>query len=406
MTRRERDPRRRRAAREPSRASAPQGQVRRRTHACGSAPRAFQCTTLVLNGRVRSTGLLRAAHSGEVVLLHQRGSCSPAQTASSSRPSGARPVSSPYGQDRAAARPAARRPREGTWRRGRRHDPLGLHLTVVCKVLDGRLAVIDLLCSGFRDDEDLPASSGARLVGCLRPGRPLPAVRAGGVRRPRCTRSGSPTATPAWLVVGHEQARAALNDPRLSKDMHAAFTRSGEVVAEGLPGPALARHMLGVEPPDDTRLRRMAMPAFSRRRVGALEPRVRSIVERLLTDLEAHGGTDWVVDLVAGFGFPLPIYRDQRAARHPGAAQGRSRQVAAQPARPIAGLAASPRGRRGVGDDRRVPHRAARPHARPPARTSSPTSSSPPTATARSPSRRCSPRSSSSWSPATTPPPA
>ena len=67
---------------------------------------------------------------------------------------------------------------------------------------------------------------------------------------------------PAWLVVGHEEARAALNDPRLSKDMHAALARSGEVVAEGLPGPALARHMLVVDPPDHTRLRRLAVPAL------------------------------------------------------------------------------------------------------------------------------------------------
>jgi cytochrome P450 len=112
---------------------------------------------------------------------------------------------------------------------------------------------------------------------------------------------------PAWLVVGHEEARAALNDPRLSKDMHAALARSGEVVAEGLPGPALARHMLSVDPPSHTRLRRLAMPAFSRRRVNGLEARVRMIVERLLADLEAHGGTDRAVDLVAGYAFPLPF---------------------------------------------------------------------------------------------------
>ena len=112
---------------------------------------------------------------------------------------------------------------------------------------------------------------------------------------------------PAWLVVGHEQARAALNDSRLSKDMHAALARSGQVVAEGLPGPALARHMLVVDPPDHTRLRRLAMPAFGRRRVNALETRVRSIVEDLLTDLAARGGTDRVVDLVAGYAFPLPF---------------------------------------------------------------------------------------------------
>src|SRR5215212_1961458 len=90
---------------------------------------------------------------------------------------------------------------------------------------------------------------------------------------------------PAWLVVGYEEARAALSDPRLSKDMHAALARSGEVVAEGLPGPALARHMLAVDPPDHTRLRRLAAPAFSRRRVDGLEERVRAIVTQLLDGL-------------------------------------------------------------------------------------------------------------------------
>jgi cytochrome P450 len=108
----------------------------------------------------------------------------------------------------------------------------------------------------------------------------------------------------AWLVVGYDEARAALVDPRLSKDMHAALAHSGEVVAEGLPGPALARHMLAVDPPDHTRLRRMATPAFTRRRVDRLEERIRAIVHDLLDDLAARDG---VVDLVAGYAFPLPF---------------------------------------------------------------------------------------------------
>ena len=111
---------------------------------------------------------------------------------------------------------------------------------------------------------------------------------------------------PAWLVVGHDEARAALNDPRLSKDMHAALAHSGEVVAEGLPGPALARHMLAVDAPDHTRLRRLAMPAFTKGRVAALEPRIRSIVDDLLADLQ-DCGADEPVDLVTGFAFPLPF---------------------------------------------------------------------------------------------------
>src|SRR6476646_8775274 len=53
----------------------------------------------------------------------------------------------------------------------------------------------------------------------------------------------------AWLVVGYEEARTALNDPRFSKDMHAALATGTGVVAEGLPGPSFARHMLSVDPP-------------------------------------------------------------------------------------------------------------------------------------------------------------
>src|SRR5258706_1125839 len=109
----------------------------------------------------------------------------------------------------------------------------------------------------------------------------------------------------AWLIVRHAEARAALNDPRLSKDMHAALARDGTVVAEGLPGPAFARHMLSVDPPDHTRLRRLTSAAFSRPRIAALRPRVQAIVDRLLDDLEARGDT--VVDLVKGFAFPLPF---------------------------------------------------------------------------------------------------
>src|SRR5262245_54491015 len=74
----------------------------------------------------------------------------------------------------------------------------------------------------------------------------------------------------AWLVVRYDEARAALNDPRLSKDMQAALAMSPDVVAEGLPGPAFARHMLAVDPPDHTRLRRLVSVAFSVRRIEQL----------------------------------------------------------------------------------------------------------------------------------------
>jgi cytochrome P450 len=98
---------------------------------------------------------------------------------------------------------------------------------------------------------------------------------------------------------------AALNDLRLSKDMHAAFAEGSDVVAEGLPGPDFARHMLSVDPPDHTRLRRLVAAAFSPRRVEALGPQVQAITDDLLDDIAAAGETG-PVDLVSSYAFPLP----------------------------------------------------------------------------------------------------
>jgi cytochrome P450 len=110
----------------------------------------------------------------------------------------------------------------------------------------------------------------------------------------------------AWLVVRYYEAMAALNDPRLSKDMHAALATGSEVVAEGLPGPEFARHMLTADPPDHTRLRRLVSAAFSPRRVEALRPRVQTISDDLL-DKVATLGPESRVDLVSTFAFPLPF---------------------------------------------------------------------------------------------------
>ena len=95
----------------------------------------------------------------------------------------------------------------------------------------------------------------------------------------------------AWLVTGAAEARMALNDTRLSKNMHAAFATGEDVVAEGLPGPALAHHMLAVDPPDHTRLRRLVAAAFTAARVEELHPQVQSIVDDLLDAIAARDPT-------------------------------------------------------------------------------------------------------------------
>jgi cytochrome P450 len=110
----------------------------------------------------------------------------------------------------------------------------------------------------------------------------------------------------AWIVLGYDAARQALADPRISKDMLAALQDSGDVVAEGLPGPEFSRHMLNVDPPDHTRLRRLVSRAFVPSRIAALEPAVRAIADNLLDDLET-AGPDATVDLVEGYAHPLPF---------------------------------------------------------------------------------------------------
>ena len=110
----------------------------------------------------------------------------------------------------------------------------------------------------------------------------------------------------AWVVLGYDAARRALTDPRISKDMLAALQEAGDVVAEGLPGPEFSRHMLNVDPPDHTRLRRLVSRAFVPGRIAALEPAIRAIAGHLLDEL-GTAGPGATVDLVEGYAYPLPF---------------------------------------------------------------------------------------------------
>jgi cytochrome P450 len=110
----------------------------------------------------------------------------------------------------------------------------------------------------------------------------------------------------AWVVLGYDAARQALNDPRISKDMLAALEDNGDVVAEGLPGPEFSRHMLNVDPPDHTRLRRLVSRAFVPPQVAALERAVWAIADGLLDQL-GEAGPGATVDLIEGYAYPLPF---------------------------------------------------------------------------------------------------
>src|SRR6478672_168543 len=108
----------------------------------------------------------------------------------------------------------------------------------------------------------------------------------------------------AWGDFDRDDPYPLFADVRARGPVHAVTLADGHdawaVVAEGLPGPALARHMLAVDPPDHTRLRRLVAGAFAVRRIESLAPTVTALVDELLDAIEARG-PDTVVDLVGAF---------------------------------------------------------------------------------------------------------
>ncbi|MFI9552110.1 cytochrome P450 [Nonomuraea endophytica] len=115
----------------------------------------------------------------------------------------------------------------------------------------------------------------------------------------------APGGTPGWLITGYAEGRAALADPALSKataNVEAALARHG--ARPMISGQWLTQSMINCDPPDHTRLRRLAAKAFSPKAIDALRPRIAEITGSLLDDLARDGG---VVDLMARFAGPLPI---------------------------------------------------------------------------------------------------
>ncbi|MBE4741843.1 MULTISPECIES: cytochrome P450 family protein [Streptomyces] len=99
-----------------------------------------------------------------------------------------------------------------------------------------------------------------------------------------------------WLVVGYEEARAALADPRLSKD-------GAKVGRTFLDEELIGKYLLVADPPQHTRLRRLIAREFTARRVERLRPRVQEITDSLLDAMLPQGRAD----LVESFAHPLPL---------------------------------------------------------------------------------------------------
>ena len=108
-----------------------------------------------------------------------------------------------------------------------------------------------------------------------------------------------------YLVTRHDDVKRVLSDhEHFSNSRPPGFVMPGapEMSQEELAS-SRAGNLLGLDPPEHQRLRRMLTPEFTIRRIKRLEPRITAIVDEHLDAMEAAGAP---ADLVASFALPIP----------------------------------------------------------------------------------------------------
>ncbi|GAA2838277.1 cytochrome P450 [Crossiella cryophila] len=104
-----------------------------------------------------------------------------------------------------------------------------------------------------------------------------------------------------WATTSHALCNQVLRDRRFGvKNADGSPVTGG---ALGAVANTYPESFLDQDPPDHTRLRRLAAPAFNPKRVDGYRPRVQQIVDSLLDKIEGQETFDLIKDLAA----PLPI---------------------------------------------------------------------------------------------------
>ncbi|GAA0525956.1 cytochrome P450 [Paractinoplanes ferrugineus] len=108
-----------------------------------------------------------------------------------------------------------------------------------------------------------------------------------------------PTGDRAWLLTRYADVRAALADARLSRA--AAEAPDAPRMGNTTPG---GKTILGMDPPDHTRLRRLVMQAFTARRVVGLRKHIQQKADELVNLVLVAPRP---VDLMSCYALSLPI---------------------------------------------------------------------------------------------------
>jgi cytochrome P450 len=116
--------------------------------------------------------------------------------------------------------------------------------------------------------------------------------------------------TPAGVPIcfAYDDIRQLLIDPRTSMIPENAIPTSEHPARRDTEREPASLALLGRDPPDHTRLRRLMSKAFTPRRMNALTSWIQAEVDRLLTDVEHRWRDSGApVDLIDDFAFPLPF---------------------------------------------------------------------------------------------------
>jgi len=111
-------------------------------------------------------------------------------------------------------------------------------------------------------------------------------------------------------MATHASCEAVLRDRRFGVQPSAGTSRLGGAAGESGSGSLLEPvdlSLLTLDPPDHTRLRRLAQPAFAPRRLAHYREVAEEVTAQLLDDALARGARDGRFDLVRDLASPLPI---------------------------------------------------------------------------------------------------
>lgn len=110
-----------------------------------------------------------------------------------------------------------------------------------------------------------------------------------------------------WMALGYDEVQLVLRDNRLGADLrkNAFLSKMIRMAADGrtvsfLDNPT----MLNLDPPDHSRLRKLANHGFVHKSILSLEPRIVELVDQLLDDIDIAGDQFDIVEVLAK---PLPV---------------------------------------------------------------------------------------------------